>query len=133
MTTPLRNPDSIPESSEYEIVQMVGQGGMGSVYRGQRRSTGERVVLKTVVNIDREKPSFLLHEYEVIRELDHPNIIRAFDLFRMDGRIYVALEFFNGIEALRALEPPLANETDSHGRFVVLSQYLILTVFHEII
>ena len=116
----LRDADSIPDSDEYEIVRMLGAGGMGSVYRGRARDTGEQVILKTVINIDREKPSFLLHEYEIIRELDHPNIVKAFDLFRMDGQVFVALEYFNGIQAFRALEPPLANSREALDRLVVV-------------
>ena len=65
---------------------------MGSIYRGRARATGEQVILKTVVNIDREMPRFLLHEFEIIRELAHPNIVRAFDLFQMEGRVFIALE-----------------------------------------
>lgn len=116
----LRDADLIPDSDEYEIVWMLGSGGMGSVYRGRARATGEQVILKTVINIDREKPSFLLHEFEIIRELDHPNIVQAFDLFRMDGQVFVALEYFNGIEAFRALEPPLANSREALDRLVVV-------------
>lgn len=120
MTDSQRHIDSIPESDEYEIVRMLGTGGMGSVYRGRARTTGEKVALKTVVNIDRETPRFLLHEFEIMRELNHPNIARAFDLFRMNDQIFIALEYFNGIECFRALEPPLTNDRQSLERLVVV-------------
>jgi serine/threonine protein kinase len=118
-------PDSHPvtairESNEYEIVGLLAQGGMGSVYRGRARTTGEQVVLKSVANIDREVPRFLLHEFEIIRELAHPNIVRAFDLFRLEGRIFIALEHFNGIECFRALEPPLEHERDGLDRLLIV-------------
>ena len=88
MAHSLHNAELIPDSENYEILDMLGRGGMGSVYRGRARATGEQVVLKT---LGAELPRFMVHEYEVLRELDHPNIVRAFDLFRMDGQSLLRL------------------------------------------
>ncbi len=125
MDQPLRDLSQIPISQEYLIEDLLGRGGLGSVYKARARTTGDQVVLKAVANVDQEMPRFLLHEYAVLRELNHPNIVRAYDLFRMDDRVFIALEYFNGIECLRALTPPVASSARAASRLVIVLMQIL--------
>jgi serine/threonine protein kinase len=118
MAHSLYNAGLPPDSENYEILGLLGSGGLGAVYRGRARATGEQVVLKTIPVTELSR--FLAHEYQILHELDHPNIVRAYDLFQVGDQVFVALEYFEGIDALRALQPPLANNPKGLGRLIVV-------------
>jgi serine/threonine protein kinase len=111
----------IPHSRNYEILGVLGHGGLGCVYRGRAHATSQQVALKSFpVNFAAQSTRFLVHEYEVLHELEHPNIVRALDLFQMDGRAFVAMEYFDGIDAFGALKPPLAGDPKELDRLVIV-------------
>lgn len=84
---------------DYDLVEKVAEGGMGTVYRGKHRITGETVAVKVV-------PSHLLsnavvlkrfeQEYNVARLIDHPNIVKALDFGRDGETRYLVMEFVEG-------------------------------------
>jgi eukaryotic-like serine/threonine-protein kinase len=92
----------------YEILERLGRGGMAEVYRAQGvRPTGftSDVALKGLLEglEDRESSARQFrHEAEVSGYLNHPNIARALDLERIQGRLYLVLEYVDGV-SLRAV------------------------------
>src|ERR1700694_2938088 len=86
----------------YDLLQMVAEGGMGAVYKGRHRETGQIVAIKIV------PPDMLLsdvlrqrfaNEFRAARDLDHPHIVRALDYGLQEDRPYLVMEFVAG-EAL---------------------------------
>lgn len=89
----------------YRIVSLLGEGGMGSVFRAQRIDGGEDVAIKVVLEG--------LEDAEAIRErfgreakalfgMEHPNVLRVFDAgdFQVDGkegRPYLVMELLDGV------------------------------------
>jgi serine/threonine protein kinase len=70
---------------------------MVNLYLGRDRRDGQHVVLKAVIG----RPSkFLIREFEILRGLRHPNIVRAHDWFELDGRSYFAMEQVEGASSL---------------------------------
>jgi serine/threonine protein kinase len=65
------------ESSEFTIGEKLGEGGFGLVYRGTFR--GIEVAIK-MVQIARQKPQRAGREYENMRMLDHPNVLKLLDV-----------------------------------------------------
>lgn len=86
---------------DYEVVGIVGQGGMGVVYHGVRADDAfrKRVAIKLIKRgMD---SAFILqrfrHEREILASLDHPNIARLMDAGTApDGRPYFVMEFVDG-------------------------------------
>jgi serine/threonine protein kinase/tetratricopeptide (TPR) repeat protein len=87
----------------FEIVRLIGQGGMGSVYEALDRSLGGRVALKTLLprlaGDDRALKRFY-REIDLARQVTHPNVCRLFDLFehRESGHeiVFVTMELLRG-------------------------------------
>ena len=90
------DPNSVRTSHRYHLEGLLGRGGLGGVYKGAAEGISQRLAFKTVVGPDGEVPRFLLREYEILRELDHPNIVKAFDLVKIESRYYFVMEYFRG-------------------------------------
>ena len=98
----------------YEIVSLVGAGGMGEVYRAHDSRLGRTVALKILPReiagdpVARER---LTREARAISSLAHPNICTLFDIGRDDGTDYLVMEFLEGetlSERLRRGALPIA-------------------------
>lgn len=82
----------------YEIVALVGEGGMGRVYRAVDPRLGRDVALKVLaaprhdgVNIER-----FAREARAASALNHPNIVTIYDIGDAGGIAYIAMEYLNG-------------------------------------
>jgi serine/threonine-protein kinase len=85
---------------EYTIVDMVGEGGMGVVYRGVQPVIKKRVaikVLKPHIAADGQQVERLVAEAEAVNAIRHRSIIDIFGLGQLtDGRPYIVMEFLEG-------------------------------------
>ncbi len=93
----LCNPEDVIPG--YRIESLLGQGGMGVVYRAEQLNLRRQVAIKTIL-VSRMGDQNALHRFEreaqTIGQLRHPNIITAFDFGRHGGRFYLALELVDG-------------------------------------
>ncbi|MFN4251482.1 protein kinase domain-containing protein [Deinococcus sp.] len=90
---------------EYEVLDRVGIGGMGSVYRARRRQDGRVVALKVPQDkylADAKFVKRFYREAEVLKRFNHPNIVRVYDYRMQDPEHYIAMEFLDG-DSLEAL------------------------------
>lgn len=87
----------------YEIMDFVAAGGMSRVYVARR--DGERFLLKEVEGSEGRHVIALNQEKFTLERLDHPGIVRVFDLFELDGFYYLVLEFIAG-QSLDKLASP---------------------------
>lgn len=83
----------------YEILALIAEGGMGTVYRARHRETGELVAVK-VFPASMANNSVLLQRFEqefrAASRLTHPNIVRALE-FGRDGKVpYIVMELVEG-------------------------------------
>jgi serine/threonine protein kinase len=84
---------------KYEILSVIGRGGMGIVYRAQDPLMGRSVAIKTVtedLNHDVGMLQRFYGEAEKMGMLRHPNIITVFDLGEHNGYPYIVMEFVEG-------------------------------------
>ncbi|AWT35390.1 serine/threonine protein kinase [Deinococcus arenae] len=95
---------------EYEVLDRIGVGGMGSVYRARRRQDGRTVALKVPQDkylADAKFVKRFYREAEVLKRFNHPNIVRVYDYRMQDPEHYIAMEFLDG----ESLEDLLENRT----------------------
>ena len=84
----------------YRVNELIGSGGMGSVYRATHLEMNREVALKVlergVADTDKQVQRFY-QEARASSRLQHPNTIRVFDFGRADdGRLYLAMEYLRG-------------------------------------
>ncbi|CAN5782182.1 hypothetical protein BH23PLA1_BH23PLA1_24770 [soil metagenome] len=86
----------------YTIERKLGQGGMGVVYLARRERDGAAVALKTITpataGTEGAVARFLL-EADVLRQLDHPKIVRFLEMGQADGQLYFVMEYVPGLDA----------------------------------
>jgi serine/threonine-protein kinase len=91
----------------YEIIEKIGQGGMGSVFKARQVSMNRIVALKILpprlAKIDRFVKRFV-REAQSAGKLDHPNIVRGVDVGQAEGLYYFAMEFVEGKTANKIIK-----------------------------
>ncbi|MBK9036861.1 MAG: protein kinase [Myxococcales bacterium] len=103
-------------AQRYELIEAIGRGGMGDVYRALDRELDEEIALKVVHDALVAVPGVLERfraEVKLARRVTHKNVARTYELGRADGLTYFTMELVTGeslTERLRPgpLAPPLA-------------------------
>jgi serine/threonine-protein kinase len=83
----------------YRIISLLGEGGMGEVYRADDLKLGQKVALKYIprrLTDDAEAYRRICTEVRIGRQLSHPNICRIFDIVEAGGNRFIAMEFIDG-------------------------------------
>jgi len=102
----------------YQIVEEIGKGGMGSVYRAKQLALGRVVALKRLSTelTDEQFIMRFLTEARAAAKLSHPNVVQVYDVGRERGVHYIAMEYVEGrslearIKTDGAIEPREAVE-----------------------
>ncbi|MEO8193090.1 MAG: protein kinase [Gemmatimonadales bacterium] len=94
--------DALPtQIGKYQIVELVGEGAMGTVYRAVDSILGRTVAIKVMnASIAREKDhrERFLREAQAAGSLQHPNVVTIYDLGELDGHLFIAMEFLHGTD-----------------------------------
>jgi serine/threonine protein kinase len=95
----LSRPPEPKTVGDYELLQEVGIGSMGTVYRAMHRDTKDIVAIKIVHAEVTRNPTYMKRfeqEFRVASRLEHPNIVRAFEYNGTPPSPYLVMEFIDG-------------------------------------
>jgi eukaryotic-like serine/threonine-protein kinase len=84
----------------FEILSVLGAGGMGVVYKARDRELDDLVALKMLKRDlwgDRTQLDRLKSELKLARKITHPNVLRTFDFGDIDGVPYISMEYVRGV------------------------------------
>jgi eukaryotic-like serine/threonine-protein kinase len=99
-----KNPQPIPN---FEMIRVLGVGGMGSVMLARSTKTGQAVAIKTLlpeVAVSEQSLKRFMREIEVASSLLHPHIVRYIEHGTHNGIVYLVTEFVGGMDASKLVK-----------------------------
>jgi eukaryotic-like serine/threonine-protein kinase len=104
---------------QYVLLEKLGEGGMGEVYKARQRRLERDVALKVIRRERLDNPaavSRFRREVQAVASLAHPNVVRAYDADEAGGVHFYAMEFIEGINLARLVREqgplPVADACD---------------------
>ena len=96
-----------PHFPDLEILELVGRGGMGVVYKARQKSLDRLVALKILAPKIEQDPAFaerFAREARAMAMLSHPHVVAVHDFGQTDGLYYFLMEFIDGVNLRRLLD-----------------------------
>jgi tRNA A-37 threonylcarbamoyl transferase component Bud32 len=91
---------------ELEILELIGRGGMGAVYKARQKQLDRLVALKVLPASVKRDPAFaerFSREARALARLAHPNIVAVHEFGQKDGLFYFVMEFVDGMNLRQLL------------------------------
>jgi serine/threonine protein kinase len=91
----------------YELIEVLGRGGMGTVWKARHTKLDKLVALKLLpphLMTDAEAVSRFEREMKAVGKLEHPHIVRAMDAGEADGMHYLVMEYIEGTDLSRIVK-----------------------------
>ena len=101
-------------ADRYEIIEELGRGGMGEVFRVEDKKINEEVALKLIrpeITSDRKIIDRFSSELKTARRISHRNVCRMFDIGEEKGKHYITMEYIRG-EDLKSLIEKMGRLSD---------------------
>jgi len=97
-------------TSKFDLLQPLGRGSYGSVYKARLLDTGDIVAVKIIPLTDNDEIDSIQKEISILRDCNHPNIVRYYGSWRAPDALWIAMEYCAGgsvSDVIHALERPL--------------------------
>lgn len=112
LATPVSVPERVVQVKGLKLEQKLAEGGMSTIYLARRESGGEPVVLKVSDLASAGEGHTIATqrfavEYEILRRLSHPHIVRVFEQGFSEDYAYISMEYFPGGSLRQVLREPL--------------------------
>jgi serine/threonine protein kinase len=92
---------------DFEILEIAGAGGMGVVYKARQQSLDRDVALKVIRDEIASEPEYrerFLREAKLAASVDHPNVVTVYDVGDDEGRLYLVMQWIEGIDLRQLLD-----------------------------
>ncbi|CAB9508321.1 MAP kinase-activated protein kinase 2 (Fragment) [Seminavis robusta] len=95
-----------PIDAYYTLGELLGEGGFGVVYRGTHKKTKAQRAIKRMEKDprDQELSEEIIREFEFLKELDHPNLIKVYDMFEDKPNFHIVTDLYGGGDLIDYLE-----------------------------
>ncbi len=127
----LENKEPLPKL--YKIVNKIGKGCFGKVFKVHHYDTGQlralKVVKKEIVKLQDDNKKFL-KEIEVLSQLDHPNIIKIFEYFLAQDCYYVVMELAKGSDLMHSILL-LSRYSESQAATIMYQLFSCIAYLHS--
>ncbi|KAK9835174.1 hypothetical protein WJX81_003390 [Elliptochloris bilobata] len=94
----------------FELLHILGRGSYGSVYKARVRATGAAVAVKVIPAGAPEEVAAIQREIEMLKQCNHPNVVRYLGSWAAAGSLWIAMEYCGGgsvADLVHAAEAPL--------------------------
>jgi len=92
---------------EYELLDQLGSGGTGPVYKARHRTMGRIVAVKILSPEATSTPELIARfrrKVKILAQLNHPNLVTAYDAGERDGQHYLIMEYFDSRDLAAVLK-----------------------------
>jgi hypothetical protein len=110
------------DATRYEFERSLGQGGAGAVHLVRDRETGEQLALKKLFRVDAKSVLRLKREFRAVADMNHPNIVKLYDLGRASDAWFLTMEYLDGTDLLSYLAHADQTTTIADGPAGILAQ-----------
>ena len=118
-------------SDRFDVLEHLGSGAFGDVYRVFDRTTGSIVALKVLREAGSSALYYFKREFRALADIRHPNIAALLELILHEGRWMFTMEFIDGTSIRRYVEGGLASEREPRLRECFLQLAIGLHALHE--
>ena len=93
--------------ADYKIIEKIGQGGMGEVYKAIHTKLEQTVAIKVLsseYSLDPSMRKRFVNEARIQAKFSHPNMVNVFNLIEQDSNVFIVMEYINGDTLEKHLE-----------------------------
>jgi len=86
-------------AGRYQIIEELGRGGMGKVYKAQDTEVKDKIALKLIrpeISSDKKTIERFQNELKLARKISHRNVCRMYDLGKSEGNYFITMEYVDG-------------------------------------
>ena len=117
--------------SHYKIIQYLGEGSFGKVFKAREISTGKIIAVKKMsINNSEKKYSNIIKEINLLKHLDHPNIVKYYDYFKEEDYIYLMMEYLDGGTLKEYIRNKQENITENEARIIIKQLLTAISYLH---
>ena len=113
----------------YKINKAIGKGAFGVVYKAFELCSGRRVAIKQI-KIDTNNKNLVAKEIEVLKKVEHPNIVKYFNFLKEDNYIFIIMEFLEGGTLKEYIQENSQNITEDIAREIIKQIFNALSYLH---
>ena len=88
----------------YEVIKKIGEGSFGKIYKVKNKQSGDIRAMKQIIKTKIPNLEKFKTEIKILSILDHPNIVRLFEVFEDDKYFYLLIELCTGGELLEKIK-----------------------------
>ena len=117
-------------SSHYKILSFLGEGSYGKVFKAREISTGRVIAVKKMsIGDSKSKYNKIIKEINLLKSLDHPNIVKYYDFFQEEEYIYLMMEYLEGC-TLKQYIKNNENISEDNARIIIKQLLTALSYLH---
>ena len=113
----------------YKINKVIGKGAFGTVFKAFELCSGRRVAIKQI-KFDTQNKNLVLKEIEVLKKVDHPNIVQYFNFLKEDNYMFIIMEFLEGGTLKEYIRENSENITEDIAREIIKQIFNALSYLH---
>ena len=113
----------------YKINKVIGKGAFGIVYKAFELCSGRRVAIKQI-KFDTQNKNLVLKEIEVLKKVEHPNIVQYFNFLKEDNYMFIIMEFLEGGTLKEYIQENAENITEDTAREIIKQIFNALSYLH---
>ena len=113
----------------YKINKVIGKGAFGIVYKAFELCSGRRVAIKQI-RIDTQNKNLVLKEIEVLKKVEHPNIVKYFNFLKEDNYVFIIMEFLEGGTLKEYINENKENISEEIAREIIKQIFNALSYLH---